>query len=269
MVIIMHEIKIDQLYFAYQEKIEVLKGINLTLGNESTAIIGQNGAGKTTFVKLLKRLLRPTKGNIFYNGENLQGYTAANLSKHIGLVFQNPNEQIFKSKVIDEVMFGPLNVGQNEEQAKRSAHNALDAVGLASYGDENPYDLSLAERKMVAIASILAMDTDVIIFDEPTMGQDLEGKKRIKSIIRNLRKQGKLVICILHDMDFAAEIFERIIVLNQGEVLLDGHPKEVFANKSVLKEAHLEEPYVMQIANRLGIDGVFLTEEELIERLKT
>src|SRR5690625_6399607 len=87
---------------------------------------------------------------------------------------------------------------------------------------------------MVAIASILAMDTDVIIFDEPTMGQDLEGKKRIKSIIRNLRKQGKLVICILHDMDFAAEIFERIIVLNQGEVLLDGHPKEVFANKSVL-----------------------------------
>src|SRR5690625_6116947 len=89
-------------------------------------------------------------------------------------------------------MFGPLNVGQNEEQAKRSAHNALDAVGLASYGDENPYDLSLAERKMVAIASILAMDTDVIIFDEPTMGQDLEGKKRIKSIIRNLRKQGKL-----------------------------------------------------------------------------
>lgn len=262
------KLQVKQLHFSYNEQVEVLTGIDLTLQGESTAIIGQNGAGKTTFVKLLKRLLHPTSGNIYYNGKDLQEYTAANLSKYIGLVFQNPNDQIFKSKVIDEVMFGPLNIGQNESQAMQSAKNALQLVGLESYTDKNPYDLSLAERKMIAIASIIAMDTDVIIFDEPTMGQDYTGKERIKDIIQRLQMKGKLVLCILHDMDFAAEVFERTIIINQGKILLDGHSKEVFAHKDILKQAYLEQPHVMQIANRLGIEGVFLTEQELISEIK-
>src|SRR5699024_12591854 len=123
-------------------------------------------------------------------------------------------------KVINEVMFGPLNIGESEEDAHAHAFNALERVRLSHHADENPYDLSLAERKMITIASILAMDTDVVIFDEQTMGQDFAGKEILKTIIRDLQNEGKLVLCILHDMDLAAEVLEQTIVLNDGKVLL-------------------------------------------------
>jgi energy-coupling factor transport system ATP-binding protein len=256
---------IHNLHFSYKSDVEVLKGLDLHLGEQTTAIIGQNGAGKSTFVKLLKGLLKPTMGEIQLNDMQFNELTAAHLAKYIGLVFQNPNDQIFKHKVIDEVMFGPLNIGKSEEEAKENALQALQAVELADSLEKNPYDLSLSERKMVAIASILAMKTEVVIFDEPTMGQDYQGKERIKTIINQLHKKGKLVICILHDMDFVAETFERTIVLNQGEVLLDGDTREVFSHKEILLQAMLEQPQVTQIANHLGYDQTFLTEEELIK----
>ena len=265
----MPKLQINKLHFSYTDETEVLKNITLTLEKESTAIIGQNGSGKTTFVKLLKGLLKPTSGTIHYNGVDITEYTAAKLAKHIGMVFQNPNDQIFKNKVIDEVLFGPLNIGQSQEDANKNAIEALKKVGMDQYLEKNPYDLSLAERKMISIASVLAMKPDVIIFDEPTMGQDYKGKQLIKEIIYECRKQGKLVLCILHDMDFAAEVFERIIVLNQGKVLLDGNPREVFTNEQVLKQAHLEQPYIMQIAKQLNMKGIFLTEEELIAEYRT
>ncbi|MBT2216348.1 energy-coupling factor ABC transporter ATP-binding protein [Virgibacillus dakarensis] len=255
------------LHYSYIEDIEVLKGIDLTFKDLSTGIIGQNGAGKTTFVKLLKGLLNPTKGKILLDGKNITESTAAGIAKQIGMVFQNPNDQIFKNKVIEEVKFGALNVGQREGDAEANAINALQKVGLDEYKEKNPYDLNLSERKMISIASILSMNTDVLIFDEPTMGQDYAGKEKIKHIIEELRRAGKLVICILHDMDFAAEVFERIVVFNQGQVLLDGDPRNVFSNEPVLKHAGLEQPYVMRIAKRLGLDDSYFVEEKLMGRL--
>lgn len=263
----MTNIQIHNLYFAYTDDFEVLKGIDLELETKTTAIVGQNGAGKTTFVKLLKGLLKPRKGEISHNGKNIAASTAADLSNTIGMVFQNPNDQIFKNKVLQEVMFGPLNIGQSEEAARENAIQALRKVGLEEALDKNPYDMSLSERKMVTIASILAMDTEVIIFDEPTMGQDDAGKKIIKQIIQTLRQQGKLVLCILHDMDFAAEVFERTIVFSQGKVLLDGSTRDVFSNEAILKAAYLEQPYITQIAKRFGLQETVLTEIELIEGL--
>lgn len=261
----MNQIEVKNLHFHYTENEPILKGIDLTLDTRTTAIIGQNGAGKTTFVKLLKGLLRPSQGEILFNGKNLKDLTVAQIARHIGLVFQNPNDQIFKNKVIDELMFGPLNIGMSETEARSNCKKALELVGLAGLEDENPYDMGLSDRKMIAIASILAMDTDVVIFDEPTIAQDYEGKEKIKAIIRSLSKQGKMVFTIIHDMDFVAECFERTIVLARGNVLLDGPTAEVYAQTDQLTQAYLEPPHVTQLCNCLGYDQVFLTVDEFVD----
>jgi len=260
----MNSIEIRDLSFHYDESEEILKHINLRFDGPSTGIIGQNGAGKTTLVKLLKGLLKPVSGDIFINGINTRGATVASLARHIGLVFQNPNDQIFKNRVLEEVMFGPLNIGQPPAEAHGNALSALDTVGLADRVNENPYDLSLSERKLISIASIVAMQTGIIIFDEPTIAQDYAGKERIKGIIRELVRQGKLVLTIIHDMDFVAEAFERTLVLAEGKVLLEGPIREVYGQAEALQKAHLEPPHVTQLCNRLGVRETFLTVEEFI-----
>lgn len=261
----MSSIEVRDLHFSYNAGEEILKGIDLEFDERSTAIIGQNGAGKTTFVKLLKGLLKPTSGDVTIKGINTKKATVAGLAKHIGLVFQNPNDQIFKSKVLDEVMFGPLNIGQNEGVAKENSMNALQMVGLSERAEENPYDLSLSERKLISIASILAMDTEIVIFDEPTIAQDYAGRQNIKNIIKTLRNQGKLVLTIIHDMDFVAETFERILVFSQGKVLLDGNTREVYSHYEELGSAYLEPPHVTQLCQRLGYKDTFLTVDEFVD----
>ncbi|WP_028534948.1 energy-coupling factor ABC transporter ATP-binding protein [Paludibacterium yongneupense] len=260
----MNKIEIRKLRFHYSAGEEILSDISLDFDARSTAIIGQNGAGKTTFVKLLKGLLQPVSGDVLIDGINTRDMTVAGLARHVGLVFQNPNDQIFKNKVLDEVMFGPSNIGQSPDEARASALAALQMVGLADKQAENPYDLSLSERKLISIASIVAMHTDIIIFDEPTIAQDHAGKERIKAIIRELAKQGKLVLTIIHDMDFVAETFERTLVFAEGKVLLDGPTREVYGLPGILKQSHLEPPHITQLYNRIGCQGAVLTVEEFI-----
>lgn len=260
----MNKLEIKELHFSYTEKEEILKGFDLTIDERSTAIIGQNGAGKTTFVKLLKGLLRPTRGQILFNGQDLSGLTVAQLAKDIGLVFQNPNDQIFKNTVIDEVMFGPLQIGMDREAAAASARQALAMVGLEGIEKMNPYDLGLSDRKMISIAAIVAMDTKVVIFDEPTIAQDYMGKERIKSIMKELSRQHKIVISILHDMDFVAETFKRAVVFAKGNVLLDGDTRTVFAEKDILEQAYLEQPGATRLCHELGYSQVFLSPEEFV-----
>lgn len=259
----MSRIQIENLCFSYRQGEEIIKNLNLTLDERTTAIIGQNGAGKTTLVKLLKGLLPPTAGKILLNGEDTAPLTAAKLAPRIGMVFQNPNDQIFKNTVLEEVMFGPLQIGMNRGNALAYAKEALADVGLAALSEENPYDLGLSQRKMIAIASILAMNTETVIFDEPTIAQDYAGKQRIAEIIRRLRDTGCSVIAILHDMDFVAEVFDRVIVMANGKVLKDGSPREVFADEAVLAEAYLEQPAVTRLGRALGYKEVFLKVEEL------
>lgn len=259
----MSEIKIENLHFSYRETEAVLKGLDFTLDERPTAIIGQNGAGKTTFVKLLKGLLRPDKGRILLDGKDIQALTAAQIASHIGMVFQNPNDQIFKSRVIDEVMFGPLQIGMSKEQAKACAKEAMEITGVLQEAETNPYDLGLSLRKMVAIASILAMDTEVFILDEPTIAQDFSGKARIENLIHRLQSQGKLVLAILHDMDFVAAVFERVLVFSQGKLILDGSAKEVFSNREALRAAGLEQPGITRLGQELGYKEVYLQVDEL------
>ncbi len=264
----MVQIEIKDMHFGYRQDEPVLKGIDLLLDERATAIIGQNGAGKTTFVKLLKGLLRPARGEILLNGNDISKMTVARIARHIGLVFQNPNDQIFKNRVIDEVMFGPLNIGMSEQEAYSHAKQSLEMAGLQGTEAENPYDMSLSDRKLVAIASILAMDTAVVILDEPTIAQDYKAKEKIKEIIRRLRAQGKLVLTIIHDMDFVAECFERTIVFAKGSVLLDGPTAQVFAEKEKLRQASLEPPHVTQLCNALGYEQTFLTVEDFVNHVR-
>lgn len=257
--------EIRNLEFSYRPGTPVLHGINLQLDARPTAIIGQNGAGKTTLVKLLKGLLRPTGPSIWFRGEDISHKTVAALAAQVGYVFQNPDDQIFRYNVLDEVMFGPLNIGMSEEQAREKSRAALALTGLSDQENSNPYDLELSERKMVAIASVLAMDPDVLILDEPTIAQDMMGRRRIADIVRTLSAQGKLVLAILHDMDFVAECFDRVVVMAQGQVVADGSPRQVFADSAALQAARLDPPHVTQLCTRLGYDGVFLTVEEFLD----
>lgn len=256
---------IKNLDFSYLADVPVLKKLNMKLDKCPTAIIGQNGAGKTTLVKLLKGLLKPVSGSIYFHGEDISGKTVAMLAGNVGYVFQNPDDQIFKYNVMDEILFGPLNIGMDAERAKKEAERALKLTGLTGKEKENPYDLELYERKMTAIASVLAMDTDVLILDEPTIAQDWKGRQIIGDIIRSLSERGKLVIAILHDMDFVAENFERVIIMAHGQVLADGTAKEVFAQEEALKKARLQKPYVMQLCEALGYEKSYLTVEELLK----
>ena len=199
--------------------------------------------------------MRPTEGQILFNGQDISKQTVATLAKDIGLIFQNPNDQIFKNTVLDEVMFGPMQIGMSK---------ALDMVGLKGTEKINPYDLGLSERKMVSIAAIVAMDTKVVIFDEPTIAQDYMGKKRIQAIMKELQRQHKIVISILHDMDFVAETFDRAIVFAKGDALLDGDVKSVFKEKDILEKAYLEQPYTMELCYELGYKEAFLNPEDFV-----
>lgn len=242
---------VTDLSFQYVENTPVLKNINLTLDNRPTAIIGQNGAGKTTLVKLLKGLLKPVNGTVFLKDTNIAEKTVATLAGQVGYVFQNPDDQIFKYSVLQEVMFGPLNIGMTPKEAEDKAMEALALVGLSDVKDRNPYDLELNERKMIAIASVVAMNPEVIILDEPTIAQDDKGREIIRTVIDKMHEEGKLVIAILHDMDFVEECFERIIVMAKGEILADGTAQEVFVEDDVLQKARVMRPYKMELYYQL------------------
>lgn len=260
---------IQNINFQYNEDTQIFNNLNLTFtDNTSTAIIGQNGAGKTTLVKLIKGLLEAQSGNIFYHGKDTKTMNVTSLAQHIGLVFQNPDDQIFKSNVLEEVMFGPLNIGMTETNAKTAAMSALTEVGLEEAINENPYDLNLSDRKMIAIASILAMNTEIVIFDEPTIAQDFRGKQRIGNIISRLKQAGKLVITIIHDMDFVAEHFDRTIILAKGEKLVDADTKTAFQQKDALTIAHLRVPHIMEVAETLGYQEQPLNVAEFVAMYK-
>ena len=252
--------------FTYTGETKVLSELTLSIEQgQFVCVLGANGSGKSTFSKLINALLVPDTGTVTVNGlETSNPDNTFAIRSTAGAVFQNPDDQIFRYNVLDEVMFGPLNIGMDEKTAREKSREALAMTGLAGLEDRNPYDLELYERKMVAIASVLAMDPDVLILDEPTIAQDVRGRRRIAEIVRTLSQRGKLVLAILHDMDFVAECFERVIVMAQGRVVAEGTPRRVFSDAEALQAARLDPPHVTQLCTRLGYEGVFLTVEEFL-----
>lgn len=257
-------IEIQNVSFSHTPTSQIFDDLNLSFTPGACAIVGQNGTGKTTLLKILRGLLTPKSGSVLLNGKDIAECTVPSLAKDIGFVFQNPDDQIFESTVIREVMFGLLKIGIDKDKALIQAKESLKLVGLLDKSEVNPYDLSLCERKMVSIASILAMDTQVVILDEPTIAQDDCGKNRIESIIKRLVLQGKTVIAVLHDMNFVARVFNRVVVLSNGKVLFDGTTRDAFMQDNILSSAQLDKPDVVKLCEKLGYKNAFLSVEEFV-----
>ena len=265
----MTDLIVDGVGFVYADGTRALDGVDLHIEpGERVAIIGQNGSGKSTLARHLDGLLRPTEGRVLHDGIDIAATRVAALASRVGIVFQNPDRQIFAGRVRAEVEFGPRILGRSSAEASGAAVAALAAVGLSEAADANPYDLGYSRRKLLTLASILAMRTPVLVLDEPTTGQDARGVARVQGIVRDVTADGRTVVAISHDMRFVAETFERVVVMRAGRILLDGTPAEVFAEPAwpVLASTYVEPPLSARAGARLGL-GATPTETALIEAL--
>jgi len=259
-------LEVDDLIHRYPDGTEALGGVSCAIRRgEFVAILGQNGSGKTTLVKHLNGILAPTAGDIRLAGQSLRGQPATVLSRRVGLVFQNPDHQIFAERVWDEVAFGPRLQGLSEADVRRRVEEALDAVGLADLGDADPFILTKGSRQRVAVASTLATTPDVIILDEPTTGLDYRELQGMMALIQRLNAAGHTIVIITHAMDIAAAYARRVILMQGGRILRDGTTREVFADESRVGQTGLTPPPVVQVGNRLGVPA--LTLDELVSGL--
>jgi energy-coupling factor transport system ATP-binding protein len=249
--------------------VRALDGIDLRIGTgERVALIGQNGSGKTTLVRHLNGLLRPTEGRVLVGGDDARTLTVAQLAARVGLVFQDPDRQVFAGSVRAEVEFGPRNLGRTGRDLANAVGEAIAAAGLEGHEATNPYDLGQSRRKLLALASVLAMRTPVLVLDEPTTGQDARGVERVRDVVRSVSSGGRTMIAISHDMRFVAETFERVIVMRAGRVILDGSPAETFAADAweALRSTYLEPPLAARVGAQRGL-GSTPSDAALIEAI--
>ena len=262
----MADIRLENVSFTYPGNHLAVKGANLVIKQgENVAIIGQNGAGKTTTVKMMNNLERPTEGDVWVGDKNTKNFTTAQISRIVGYVFQNPDDQIFHSTVEEEVRFGPKSMKLEKAREDELVEYALKLTKMDKFRDENPLNLPLSVRKFVTIAAIVAMDTEVLIFDEPTAGQDIEGNKTLSAILKELHEKGKTVITISHDMEFVSNNFDRVVVMAKKHIVREGTPKEIFWDFDTLQEAMLNQPYVSRICKDLGIEGNIIKIDDAIK----
>lgn len=255
--------------YSYPNGFTAVENISISFEKgESVAIIGQNGAGKTTTVKMMNGLTKPSQGDVFIGGLNTKDNTTAQISKKVGYVFQNPDDQIFHDKVRSEISFGPKNLGFSEQQIEENVMKAAELTGIVPYLDIHPYNLPYSLKKFVTIASVIAMDPEVLIFDEPTAGQDSLSIKRIGFIIDSLVKEGKTVITITHDMEFVVENFERVIVMANKRVISDRNKQDIFWDLDILEEAMLKQPHISRLSNTLDLNEKILNIDQMIDYLK-
>ena len=260
----------EALEFVYPDGTRAVDGVDLTIAaGEQLAIIGQNGSGKSTLVRHFNGLLRATAGRALVGNHDAKALHVAQLARLVGVVFQNPDRQIFSGRVRAEVAFGARNLGLSGGQLDERVRQALEVVGLDGHIDDNPYDLGYSKRKLLATASILAMRTPAVVLDEPTTGQDAPGVGRVQLIVRDLAAEGRTVVAISHDMRFVAETFPRVVVMRAGRIVLDGSPTEVFAqsNWPTLESTYLEPPIAARLGAAAGL-GPTPTEGALIEAVK-
>lgn len=269
------QLQVENVSFSYDKKNDVIKNLSFSVEKgEYIAIVGHNGSGKSTLAKLLNGLLLPKSGNVVVDGIlSSNKEKSFELRRRVGVVFQNPDNGIIASIVEDDIAFGPENLGIKREKIGERIDFALNAVGMTDYKKSSPYHLSGGQKQRIAIAGVLALRPEILILDESTAMLDPEGRKEILAVIKKLNKeQGTTIITITHYMEEAAEA-NRIIVLCGGEIVMQGAPKEIFADGKKLKNYGLELPYPAYIAEKLkergvNIDGAVLSEEDLAKRLE-
>jgi energy-coupling factor transport system ATP-binding protein len=262
-------IELSGISFTYPLGTQALKGISLSIEKGDTvAIIGQNGAGKTTMIKMVNGLLRPTTGAVFLYGEDISGKTTALLSRKVGFVFQNPRTQLFLSSVVAEVAFGPKNLGFTGEHLERQVTHALEMTGLNDRREVHPYDLTPADRKLLTIASIISMDPTILILDEPTGGLDYHAAEKVAGVVDRYRAEGRTVITVTHDMDFVAICFQRVVVMSRRQIVTDGPVHEVFCDHALLAGTHLEPTAIGVLAAACGLPKSLITVPEMAAYLQ-
>ena len=241
-------------------EIHALKQVSLEIRDgQFIGLIGHTGSGKSTLVQHLNGLVKATSGHIYFNGEDIysENYDMRRLRSKVGLVFQYPEHQLFEVDVLSDVCFGPKNQGLSQEEAEKRAREALRMVGISEeYEKQSPFDLSGGQKRRVALAGVLAMEPEVLILDEPTAGLDPRGRDEILDQISLLHKErGITVILVSHSMEDVAKYVERIIVMNQGEVMYDDVPREVFRHYKELESVGLAAPQVTYIMHTLKDRG--------------
>ena len=237
-----------------------LKDINLEIKDgQFIGVIGHTGSGKSTLIQHMNGLLHATSGSIYYNGEDIYavGESMRKLRSKVGLVFQYPEHQLFETTILADVCFGPMNQGLDKNEAELRAFEALHSVGIPEeLFDQSPFDLSGGQKRRVAIAGVLAMRPEVLILDEPTAGLDPKGRDEILDQIAKLHTENHItVILVSHSMEDVAKYVERIIVMNQGSVMFDGAPKEVFRHYKELEQIGLAAPQVTYLMRELSEKG--------------
>jgi energy-coupling factor transport system ATP-binding protein len=269
-------IETENLRFAYPGYPDVLRGINLTINDgEFVAIMGENGAGKTTLVKTFNGLLAPTSGTVKVDGNDAHNSSVAKLSRDVGLVFQNPDHQLFSETVREELAFSLRNFGYKDDTIDRRVATILETLDLTRYAESSPFVLSGGERKRVALAAVLVWNPKHIILDEPTIGQDYQQKDRLRNFIIQLNAQGKTVVIITHDIEFVAECKPRIVLLSNGQVIGDRPAEDILTDGELLDAASLTRPQIGELMHQLidlglperAID-VYSAEQAILQRLR-
>lgn len=266
-------IKIEDVYFAYPSNVQALKGVSLTIHKgEFVAIMGENGAGKTTLVKHLNGLLRPTKGQIKIENQDISNQSVASIARKVGLVFQNPDDQLFSENVQEEISFALQNFGFKKDVITKRVNWGLNLLDITKYKDSSPFILSGGERKRVALASVLAWDPDIVVLDEPTIGQDHAQKERLMHFLMQLRTQGKTTIIVTHDVEFVAECNPRIVLMAGGNIIADGSVKRIMTDMEAMERASVAPPEVAKVfylLSKYGLPHDVLDVSEAANLLKT
>jgi len=250
-------IEAKEIYYTYPSGVEALSGVSTVIHDkEFVSIMGENGAGKTTFVKQLNGILKPTKGAVFVNGINTRQASVAQLSRNVGLVFQNPDHQLFSETVEEEITFGLRNFGFQEREISERVTWALCILDLERYRKASPFMLSGGERKRVALAAVLAWDPRVIVIDEPTIGQDYAQKERLRQFMLKANEEGRTIIMVTHDVEFVSDCSPRVILMSKGRIVDDGDAREVLTNAETLTKASVMPPQMTQLLQQLSDFGL-------------
>jgi len=254
----MNIIETRNLTHIYRGKITALDSINfIAKPGERIAIIGANGAGKSTLFKHFNGILKPTSGEILIKGKPISNDNIIEVRKTVGLVFQDPDDQIFAPTVKQDVAFGPMNLGLGPEEIEKRVSESLETVRLTGFEERAPHHLSTGEKKKVAIAGILAMKPEVLVLDEPTAGLDPGGAMRLIKLINGMNRYlGITTIVSTHEVDIVPMLADRVCIMSMGKIIGDGTPLEIFSSPELIKKTHLRLPMVAQLMEMLQEEGV-------------
>lgn len=265
-------LEVRDLHYAYPDGTPALQGVDLSIYQGSRlALLGENGSGKSTLLHILSGLVSPGQGEFRYGGERVST-AKADLNRHarrVGLVFQDPEVQLFAPTVFQEIAFGPKNFGLEGPDLVAVVEEAMETAGITPLRDKPPHFLSYGQKKRVALAAILALNTETILFDEPLAWVDQKGRKMILRAMEDLHHRGRTLILSSHNPEFALGWADRVAVMKEGQIILEGETGQVFANREVLAQAGIEEPFRWRLARELGLQELPRDQDALIDFLQS